>query len=75
MIIDCNACELQATTACDECIVPVLLNQMSGPFDLADEEAAALGNLAEAGLVTPLRLVPEGGADPWSGGGDVANSG
>jgi hypothetical protein len=57
MIIDCNACELQATTACDECIVPVLLNQMSGPFELADDEANALDNLADAGLVTPLRLV------------------
>ena len=62
MIIDCNACELQATTACDECIVPVLLNQMSGPFDLADDEATALDNLAEAGLVTPLRLVSDRGS-------------
>ncbi len=59
MIIDCNSCELQATTACDECIVPVLLNQMSGPFDLAEDEAAALDNLADAGLVTPLRLVSD----------------
>ena len=57
MIIDCNVCELQATTACDECIVPVLLNQMSGPFDLAADEASALENLADAGLVTPLRLI------------------
>jgi hypothetical protein len=37
--------------------VPVLLNQMAGPFDLTDDEAAALDNLADAGLVTPLRLV------------------
>lgn len=57
MIIDCNACEMQATTACDQCIVPVLLHQMSGPFDLANDEADALGNLADAGLVAPLRLV------------------
>ncbi len=61
MIIDCNACELQATTACEECIVPVLLNQMSGPFDLTSDEATALDNLADAGLVTPLRLVPSDG--------------
>ena len=32
MIIDCNACNMQATTACDGCIVPVLLHQMSGPM-------------------------------------------
>ncbi len=59
MIIDCNECQLQATTACDECIVPVLLNQMSGPFDLTDDEASALDNLADAGLVTPLRLISD----------------
>jgi len=58
MMIDCNTCRLQATAACDECIVPVLLNQMSGPFDLGDDEASALDNLADAGLVTPLRLLP-----------------
>lgn len=61
MIIDCNACELQETTACGECIVPVLLHQMAGPFDLGSDEAEALGNLADAGLVTPLRLVSDGG--------------
>lgn len=58
MIIDCNACNMQATTACDTCIVPVLLHQMSGPFELGEDEAIAIENLAEAGLVTPLRLVP-----------------
>lgn len=57
MIINCDMCDMQATTACDECIVPVLLHQMSGPFQLAEDEAEALGNLAEAGLVAPLRLV------------------
>jgi hypothetical protein len=57
MIIDCDTCELQRTSACDECIVPVLLNQMAGPFDLGTDEAMALDNLADAGLVTPLRLV------------------
>ena len=57
MIIDCNACKMQATTACDSCIVPVLLHQMAGPFELGTEEAEAFDNLAEAGLVAPLRLV------------------
>lgn len=58
MIIDCNTCSMQATTACDTCIVPVLLHQMSGPFELGNDEAAAFDNLADAGLVAPLRLVP-----------------
>lgn len=57
MIIDCNACNMQETTACDTCIVPVLLHQMSGPFELANDEATAFENLADAGLVAPLRLV------------------
>ncbi len=57
MIIDCNACNMQATTACDTCIVPVLLHQMSGPFEMASDEATAFDNLADAGLVAPLRLV------------------
>jgi len=57
MIINCDVCKMQATTACDECIVPVLLHQMSGPFDLADDEAVALDNLAGAGMVAPLHLV------------------
>jgi len=75
MIIDCNACELQASTACEQCIVPVLLNQMSGPFDLAEDEAEALENLADAGLVTPLRLVPNRQSSPWPGDGEAAGSG
>ncbi|MCP4305298.1 MAG: hypothetical protein GY926_21515 [bacterium] len=58
MHIDCNACNMQATTACDTCIVPVLLHQMSGPFELGSDEAEAFDNLADAGLVAPLRLVP-----------------
>lgn len=57
MIIDCDNCKMQATTACEECIVPVLLHQMSGPFEMAADEAAALENLAGAGMVAPLRLV------------------
>lgn len=60
MIIDCNACNMQETTACDTCIVPVLLHQMSGPFELGADEATAFDNLADAGLVAPLRLVQIG---------------
>ena len=67
MIIDCNACNMQATTACDTCIVPVLLHQMSGPFELGEDEATAIENLAEAGLVTPLRLVRADGSSAAAG--------
>jgi hypothetical protein len=36
----------------------VLLAAPSTRIDLDDEERAAIGSLAEAGLVPPLRLVP-----------------
>jgi hypothetical protein len=60
MIIDCAECVMQHTTACDDCVVTVLLEQLPepAPLDLAGDEAQALSNLADAGLVAPLRLVP-----------------
>lgn len=74
MIIDCNACEMQATTACDECIVPVLLHQMAGPFEMGGTEKEAFNNLADAGMVAPLRLVRPG-EDHAAGEGSSAASG
>lgn len=58
MFIDCSECAMQHTAACDDCVVSVLLEIPSGPVELNDEEGAALRNLAEGGLVAPLRLVP-----------------
>jgi hypothetical protein len=70
MIIDCGTCAV-AGLACDDCVVSVLLGAPSlsllapdepSPWgavtDVDDEHAAALGVLAESGLVPPLRLVP-----------------
>lgn len=56
MIIDCDQCAMQDTSACDDCVVTFLL--VDGPLELADEEAAALENLAGEDLVPRLRLVP-----------------
>jgi len=58
MIIDCDTCVMAGTSACADCIVTVLLAEGSGPLSLISEEEDAIGNLAEAGLVSPLRLVP-----------------
>lgn len=54
MHIDCDRCEMRGL-ACSDCVVSVLL----GPIDdeLGGEERQALGVLADAGLVPPLRLV------------------
>jgi hypothetical protein len=64
MIIDCDECAMQGTSACDDCIVTVLLTGMDaspadrGHVHLDDDESEALENLADVGLVAPLRLVP-----------------
>jgi hypothetical protein len=67
VIIDCQDCAQEHTTACDDCIVPVLLHQLAGPFELDDEERQALDHLSEAGLVAPLRLVPRVDRDRATG--------
>ena len=59
MVIDCDTCRMRDTSACDDCVVTALL--ASTPLDLGEEELAALGHLAEAGLCPPLRLVPRAG--------------
>ncbi len=66
MLIDCDRCVMQHTSACDDCVVSVLLAGFGesgtvgvarGPVELDDGETEALRNLADAGLVAPLRLV------------------
>lgn len=56
MIIDCDMCAMQETEACNDCVVTALFE--AGAFDLDDDEKLALEHLAEAGLVSRLRMVP-----------------
>ncbi|HEY7822547.1 MAG TPA: hypothetical protein VIG24_06935 [Acidimicrobiia bacterium] len=56
MLIDCEQCAMQDTSACDDCVVSCLLG--GGPVDLSDSQVEAVSNLAEQGLVPELRLVP-----------------
>lgn len=58
MIIDCDTCVMDGTSACADCIVPVLLAGSEGSMEVGSDEEQALRNLGEAGLVAPLRLVP-----------------
>jgi len=61
MVIDCDTCAV-AGPACGDCVVSVLLGPpVPGPVEIADEHAPALAVLADAGLVPPLRLVPQPG--------------
>jgi hypothetical protein len=60
VIIDCDACAMDGTAACADCIVPMLLSGSGGPTRIRDEEEEAIRNLSEVGLVSPIRLVPRG---------------
>ena len=62
MIIDCDGCQVRGL-ACQDCVVAVLIGppgEVVGTLVNADpldaEERRALGVLAQAGLVPPLRL-------------------
>ena len=63
MIIDCDSCAVRGLE-CGDCVVTVLL---LGPAELDRREQAAIAVLAEAGMLPPLRLVPNGAEhdDGW----------
>ena len=75
MTIDCGRCEMRGT-GCDDCVITVLgprngaaANAAASGY-LGEEEVKALGVLAAAGLVPPLRLSLPGstvlpGARAW----------
>ncbi len=62
MLIDCDECVMQHTSACDDCVVTVLLaGQVRRRLELDNAEADAIDNLADAGLVPQLRLLRRAG--------------
>ncbi len=67
MLIDCDTCVMQHTDACDDCIVTAMLGTGDGVVELADVESVALRNLADAGIVSPLRLVRRDGRPEATG--------
>ena len=54
MIIDCDTCVMDGTSACADCIVPVLLAGTDGRIEVDATEEAALRNLSDAGLVAQV---------------------
>ncbi len=63
MLIDCDDCAMQHSSACDDCVVTFIL-ATSGPLEIDSSESAALANLATEGLVPTLRLVSRRDDDP-----------
>jgi hypothetical protein len=56
LTIDCDDCELQATSACDDCVVTFLCDRDAGDAVVIDvAEARAVRLLGQAGLVPGLR--------------------
>ena len=58
MIIDCDTCSGQGVH-CHDCVISVLLSAPPQQVQLDSDEQIALVRLADAGLVPPLRLVPD----------------
>lgn len=55
MLIECEGCEVRGS-ACGDCVVTAVLGvSPAQPVDLDDRELAALGLLADVGMVAPLR--------------------
>ena len=68
LCIDCDACALQHTKRCDECVVTFVCSRGPGEalvLDLA--EARALRTLARAGLIPGLRHVRRPAIDAAGG--------
>lgn len=56
LIISCDTCVMQDTSACDDCIVPMLCGEVQSDAVIFDyEELRTLAVLAKGGLVPRLR--------------------
>ena len=55
MLNDCDQCVMR-DIACGDCVVTMLLNPVGDVPSWDENEAAAVAALADAGLVSPLRL-------------------
>lgn len=56
--IDCDECALQATSACDDCVITFLCGtEAATPVVVDLAEARAMRLLDEAGLAPPLRHI------------------
>jgi hypothetical protein len=56
MIVDCDRCQVRGS-ACQDCVITVLLGAPPGAVELDGAERSALDILAEAGMVPHLQLI------------------
>jgi hypothetical protein len=56
LTISCDDCRMQATSACDDCVVTFICDREPGEAVIIDSvEARAVRLLGRSGLVPPLR--------------------
>jgi hypothetical protein len=62
MVIDCDECVMQATEACDDCVVTHILEREPGHAVVLDLNAErALRTMSDVGLVPGLLHLPRSG--------------
>jgi hypothetical protein len=67
MLIDCDQCALQHTSACDDCLVTFVLSRDADDAVVIDaDEARAVRMLTRVGLVPGLRHT--GNLESWEAG-------
>ena len=72
MIIDCDACVMQHTDACDDCVVTAILEPERGPLIFDGDEVVAITLLQDVGLLPATRFTPDDEASEvlgWGTGG------
>jgi hypothetical protein len=58
MRINCDDCQMQGTSHCNDCLVTALLHPPQGAVEIPDELGFSLGALSGEGLVPVLRFRP-----------------
>jgi hypothetical protein len=67
MRIDCDACVMQHTEACDDCVVTHILGREPGDAVVLDlDEERAVRSFVDVGLVPGLLLLPRAGGEDVS---------
>ena len=56
MIIDCDACVMRDTDACQDCVVTAVLEPERGPLIFDGDEVVAISLFQDAGLLPETRF-------------------
>ena len=59
MIIDCDACVMRNTDACNDCVVMAVLEPERGPLIFDGDEVVAISLFQDAGLLPSTRFEAE----------------